>query len=139
MFIFHVQVHWPPSVFSWLLFGAATLGAMWLYFILSFMTGCWGFWTSEAWGPRFLLELFLEFTAGAFFPLDVLPQLAQTIIKSFPSPYLVFFPLQIYLGKLNSTQIINGFLIQAFWVITISAAARGIWLKGMRTYSSQGS
>jgi len=139
MFIFHVQVHWPPSVFSWLLFGAATLGAMWLYFILSFMTGCWGFWTSESWGPRFLLELFLEFTAGAFFPLDVLPKLAQDIIRGFPSPYLIYYPIQIFLGKLNSYQIINVFTVQIIWILVLSGLARLVWSRGMRAYSSQGS
>src|SRR5216683_5293868 len=135
MFIFGVKIHWPANFQSWLLFAASTLGATWLYFILSFMTGCWGFWTSEAWGPRFLLELFLEFTAGAFFPLDVLPQLAQQIIKSFPSPYLVFFPLQIFLGKLNQQQIIHGFLAQAFWILAISGLSRWVWIKGMENYS----
>lgn len=137
--IFHVDLKFPHDIQTWMLFLAACVGATWLYFILSFMTGCWGFWTSEAWGPRFLLELFLEFTAGAFFPLDVLPQMAQHIIKSFPSPYMVFFPLQIFLGKLNSTQIINGFLIQLFWILTISAIARVVWTKGMENYSSAGS
>jgi ABC-2 type transport system permease protein len=137
--IFHVALHWPHDALVWLLFLASVLGATWLYFILSFMTGCWGFWTAESWGPRFLLELFLEFTAGAFFPLDVLPPLAQHIIKSFPSPYMMFFPLQIFLGKLNTTQIINGFLMQAFWLLAISAMARLVWSKGMRSYSAVGS
>ena len=139
MWIFGVKIHWPPNPASWFLFIAATVGAMWLYFILSFMTGCWGFWTSGSWGPRFLLELFLEFTAGAFFPLDVLPNLAQQIIKCFPSPYLVFFPLQIFLGKLNSTQMINGFLTQGFWIVTISGLARLVWSRGMQNYGSAGS
>lgn len=137
--IFHVNLQWPQNIQTWLLFLASIIGATWLYFILSFMTGCWGFWTAESWGPRFLLELFLEFTAGAFFPLDVLPQLAQQIIKSFPSPYLVFFPLQIFLGKLNSTQIMNGFLIQVFWILAISGLARWVWFKGMRNYNAVGS
>jgi len=137
--IFHVDLKCPHDLQTWLLFFIACAGATWLYFILSFMTGCWGFWTSEAWGPRFLLELFLEFTAGAFFPLDVLPPMAQHIIKSFPSPYLVFFPLQIFLGKLNSHQILNGFSIQLFWILVISAMARVVWSKGMQNYSSAGS
>ncbi len=139
MFIFGVQIHWPQTIGTWYQLILAVTGAIWLYFILSFMTGCWGFWTSESWGPRFLLELFLEFTAGAFFPLDVLPKLAQKIIMAFPSPYLVFFPLQIFLGKLDSHQIMNGFLTQAFWILAISALARWVWTKGMQNYSAAGS
>ena len=137
--IFGVHIHWPQNIQSWLLFLVATLGAMWLYFILSFMTGCWGFWTSESWGPRFLLELFLEFTAGVFFPLDVLPNLAQQIIKCFPSPYLVFFPLQIFLGRLDASQIMHGFFVQLFWIVAISSLARWVWSRGMQNYSSAGS
>jgi ABC-2 type transport system permease protein len=137
--IFSIRFQWPRDPISWLLFLMATAGATWLYFILSFAVGCWGFWTAEAWGPRFLLELFLEFTAGAFFPLDVLPQMAQNILKIFPSPYLVFFPLQIFLGKLNSTQIINGFLTQAFWIVVLSLSARVVWKKGIQIYSAEGS
>ena len=137
--LFHVNLKCPHDFQAWTLFLVACAGATWLYFILSFMTGCWGFWTSEAWGPRFLLELFLEFTAGAFFPLDVLPPMAQQIIKCFPSPYLVFFPLQIFLGKLNSHQIMNGFLIQLFWIAAISGIAKVVWVKGMEIYSSAGS
>lgn len=139
IYLFHVQVHWPCTIAAWGLFIMASLGATWLYFILSFMTGCWGFWTSESWGPRFLLELFLEFTAGAFFPLNVLPAMAQKIIQAFPSPYLGFFPLQIFLGKLDSTQIINGFLIMGFWILAISGMARWVWIKGMEVYSAAGS
>src|ERR1051325_3861296 len=137
--IFHVHIQWPVNWQSMLLFCGTALGAMWLYFMLSFIVGCWGFWTAESWGPRFLLELILEFTAGAFFPLDVLPRVAQEVIKAFPSPYLVFFPLQIFLGKLNSQQIINGILTQAFWIICLSGLARLLWIKGMQVYSAVGS
>jgi ABC-2 type transport system permease protein len=139
IYLFHMPIRWPATGTTWLLFIASALGAMWMYFILSFMTACWGFWTSEAWGPRFLLELFLEFTAGAFFPIDILPHYAQQVIKSFPSPYLVFFPLQIFLGKIDSTQIMNGFLVQVFWMIALSGLARWVWLKGMENYSAAGS
>jgi len=139
IYIFDVHISWPHAPQTWFFFAIACLGATWLYFILSFMTACWGFWTSESWGPRFLLELFLEFTAGAFFPLDVLPKLAQQIIATFPSPYLVFFPLQIFLGKIDSHQIMNGFLIQLFWILAISGMARAVWSKGMENYSSAGS
>src|SRR5262245_50194003 len=139
MFIFGVKIQWPHSALTWLCFLLSAAGAMWLYFTLSFMTGCWGFWTSESWGPRFLLELFLEFTAGVFFPLDVLPHLAQQIFKCFPSPYLVFFPIQIFLERLAPAQMLQGLLVQAFWILAISGLSRWVWTKGMRIYSSAGS
>ncbi len=139
IWFFGVQIHWPTSPLTWLALSASTLGAVWLYFIISFATGCGGFWTSETWGPRFLLELFLEFTAGTFFPLDVLPLSAQKIFMALPSPYLIFFPIQIFLGKLNSHQIINGLCIQTFWIFAVSAIAYVVWEKGIKVYSAAGS
>src|SRR5258706_8349055 len=54
VWIFGIHLQMPSSVAGWLLAAAASIAAAWLYFILSFMVGCWGFWTSESWGPRFL-------------------------------------------------------------------------------------
>ncbi len=139
IWLFKVQIVWPSQGTQWLAFLATVLGAMWLYFIISFATGCGGFWTSETWGPRFVLELFLEFTAGTFFPLDVLPKTAQQIFMALPSPYLIFFPLQIFLGKLDSHQIVNGILVQILWISLLSVIARWVWNKGLRVYSAAGS
>lgn len=139
IWLFHMPVKVPANPLTWVLCAAALGGAVWLYFIISFGTGCGGFWTAETWGPRFVLELFLEFTAGAFFPLDVLPTWAQKFFMLLPSPYLVFFPIQLFLEKLNTHQIINGFCIQIFWIITLSVIARWVWSQGMKVYSAQGS
>lgn len=139
IWLFNIPVKWPENPMTWILCAASLAGAVWLYFIISFTTGCGGFWTSETWGPRFVLELFLEFTAGAFFPLDVLPKAAQNLFMLLPSPYLVFFPLKLFLEKLDSHQIINGLCIQLFWIFALSALSRWVWTKGMKVYSASGS
>jgi ABC-2 type transport system permease protein len=139
VWVFDVNVQWPQSFMTWGLCIASMLSAVWLYFIISFTTGCGGFWTSETWGPRFLLELFLEFTAGAFFPLTVLPPLAQQIFMLFPSPYLIFFPIQLFLEKMTLMQIMNGFCIQITWIFVITWMSKIIWGRGMRIYSAAGS
>jgi len=137
--IFRVSLQLPKSGMTWLLFLFSVLGAMALYFLLSFMVGCWGFWTAESGGPRFLLELVLEFSAGAFFPLDILSPAIQHVLKQFPSPYLVFFPLHIFLERLNPTQIIEGFLAQGFWIAALGWLAWFVWQRGISTYSAEGS
>lgn len=136
--LFGIALQSPSHALQWVAFFVACIGAMLLYFLLSFLVGCWGFWTAESGGPRFLLELFLEFTAGAFFPLDVLPTNIQQILKGFPSPYMVFFPLQVFLGKIDSHEIINGFLIQWFWITVIGGLTWMVWARGLRTYSAEG-
>jgi ABC-2 type transport system permease protein len=139
MWVFDMPIRWPESPATWFYFGTAVVGAVALYFFLAFMVGCWGFWTAESWGPRFLIELILEFTAGAFFPLDILPETIQKILHQFPSPYLVFFPVQIFLEKLTPAEVMSGFVAQAFWIIVLAALCRFVWHRGMAAYEAEGS
>jgi ABC-2 type transport system permease protein len=138
VWLFHMPLRLPDHPITLLLFFLSVVGATLLYFCLGFMAGCWGFWTAETWGPRFLLELSLEFTAGAFFPLDVLPPLAQRILSFTPSPYLVFFPLNIFLERLTPQAIVNGFICQLFWIAVAIWGTRVVWRRGVAVYAAQG-
>jgi len=138
IWIFHMPIRWPHEALTWLWFALSVGGAVALFFYLTFMVGCWGFWTAEAWGPRFLLELFLEFTAGAFFPIDVLAPALQTVLKMFPSPYLVFFPLNVFLERLTPQQLARGFAMQLTWIVVAAVAAQTVWRRGLVVYSAQG-
>ncbi len=137
--VLHVGIRWPHQASTWAYFLIAIVGAMILNFIMSFIMGCWGFWTAESGGPRFLFELFLEFSAGAFFPLDVLSPKLQAILKMFPSPYLVFYPLHVFLEKLSPAQVINGLGCQLFWITSFGIIAYVVWQKGVEAYGAQGS
>ena len=65
---FHVTLAWPTQLKTWIFFALAAGLALIMNYLLNFAIGCWGFWTSESSGPRFLVALILEFTAGGFFP-----------------------------------------------------------------------
>ena len=41
--VFHLDIRWPRNPATWGLFILAIAGATALYFLLSFMVGCWGF------------------------------------------------------------------------------------------------
>ncbi len=134
-----IAIAWPHRWETWAYFILALVSAVIMNFLLSFVVGCWGFWTAESGGPRFCLELILEFSAGAFFPLNVLPAYLQDILKRFPSPYLVFFPLNIFLEKINPAQIMSGFATQWIWIGALTLLTRWVWMRGLRVYAAQGS
>lgn len=136
--VFSVQFQWPQKPSTWLLFILASMLGMALNYFLNFMVACCGFWTSESSGPRFLLALIMEFTAGSFFPLDILPAWIVRILHALPSPYMVFFPLNVFLEKLTLHQIINAFAIQTTWVVVFALLARWVWSKGTRYYGAEG-
>ncbi|MFV1916944.1 MAG: ABC transporter permease, partial [Patescibacteria group bacterium] len=66
--------------------------AMFIYFVLLFITSSVPFWIPEAgWGVHFLVTVvIIEFLSGALFPLDILPSVIQDFLNLTPFPYLIF-------------------------------------------------
>lgn len=128
----------PQSPQTIALFGLTILGGMILYFQMSYMLGVMGFWTSQSWGPRFCFEIILEFCAGAYFPIDILPASAQKIISTLPFPYLVFYPLSIYLERLSEAEILSCLIHQAVWIAVLSVMLQRFWRRGLRHYAAEG-
>lgn len=119
-------------------FVLSTLGGMVIYFQMSWMLGVVGFWTAQSWGPRFCFEVVLEFCAGAYFPIDLLPARMQAVINFLPFPYLVFHPLSIYLGRTPPDQYAQIFGMQAFWILALGLGGSFLWRRGLRHYAAEG-
>jgi ABC-2 type transport system permease protein len=134
--LFHAPLYRPAS---WTAVPAALLlaaGAMLLYFELSLLVCSAAFWTAESIGPLFLFEMLLQFAAGAFFPLDVLPLAAQKALALTPFPYLVYVPLETYLER--GPALVPALAIVGFWLVALHAALRAVWGVGLRDYAAEG-
>lgn len=116
----------------------ASLIAIGIYFYFSLIIGFLGFWTPETWGPRFLSIIFIEFFSGALFPLDVFPELFQRIVSYLPFQYLIFFPISIYLGKVDAPALAKGLLISFVWAVVMYGIAKTVWHRGLKVYEAQG-
>lgn len=121
-----------------LLFLLASFLAMILYSLLSFLASLIAFWSREAMGPRFLFEWLLEFASGSFFPLNILGDAAFVVLSALPFMYLIFFPLAIYLGRLDERQIAAGILIQITFISLAGVMAARVWRNGLKKYSGEG-
>ena len=91
-------------------------------------------------GSHFIFILFaFEYLAGGhLFPLNILPPAVAQALEYTPFPYLLFFPVSIYLGQRSSAALGQGLLIQAGWVLFAYALARFVWNRGIRKYSAVG-
>ena len=112
--------------------------AIFLYFVLSYLMSLLAFWSREAFGPRFLFEIGLEFSSGVFFPINILSAGFFAFLYALPFAYLIFFPLSIYLGRLDLWQILTGFCFQIFWLGLVSCLCIITWRKGLRKYAAEG-
>lgn len=134
----------PPVIFQtnilFVIFAflAILLGIL-LYFYLSFLLSLVAFWTPEnPWPMRFLFAIFLEFFAGGLFPLDILPKTIFKVLNLLPFPYLLFFPLNVYLGKLTIVEVLLGLGIGLFWILISYQAIRFVFQKGVKSYVAWG-
>jgi ABC-2 type transport system permease protein len=128
----------PRDPVTWLLFATAVFLSSLIFFFLEFAISTFAFWTSESGGPLFCFELFLQFAAGAFFPLDVLPLALRRALEGTPFPYMVYFPVRIFLEKVPPLEATRMIGMQALWLAAIFAAAMTIWRRGVRSYAAEG-
>lgn len=116
----------------------AVVGAIILNFYLGYLVALLAFWTPQAWGPRFLFDLLLSFSAGAFFPLDVFGPIIKNFFASLPFYYLLFFPVNVYLGRIDTPSIFIGLIITISWIAVIGTITQFVWQKGLRAYEGGG-
>lgn len=136
--LFRPPFYIATSVQAWAGFTLSTLGAMVLYFQMSYMLGVIGFWTGQSWGPFFLFETTLEFCAGSYFPIDVLPVALQKFLSFLPFPYLIYHPLSIYLGRETGSALLNTLVMQTVWMVILGIMSAVLWRKGLRRYAAEG-
>lgn len=137
--LFRIDFYLPVKISTYIVFFAVVFLSLLLYFFISLSVSLLAFWTDETWAARFLFTIiFLEFLSGAFFPLDILPAGFSKIINFTPFPYLIFFPLKIWLEQLPSLMILKTIGICLFWVIVFHQVNNYLWKKGFEKFGAFG-
>jgi len=109
-----------------------------LQFFISFTMALLAFWVLEVATFIFILFAFEYIAGGHMFPLDMLPPALFAVLKATPFPYMLYFPVQIYLGRVEGAELAQGLAIQLFWVGATYGLARLVWRRGIRHYSAVG-
>lgn len=119
---------------------ASLVFAVILFFEILMLVNSIAFWAPEmGWAGQFLIIVIIsEFLSGALFPLDILPRGLANALYFTPFPYLIFMPIQIYLGKIPLTQILGGFSISLFWILVLRITMDFVWKKGLLVYKAEG-
>lgn len=125
--------------FSYLVLSLVSiLLAIILFFLIGALIGFIGFWSPEVWAPRFIFYVLLNFFAGMIFPLDILPKTIFSVFQLLPFPYLIYFPIKIYLGQITTFEISKGLSISIVWIFIMFFIVRYVWMKGLKAYTAQG-
>ena len=140
IFLFFQREHFvlPPD---WTALGWFTLSIAMtalLQFFISFTMALLAFWVLEVSTFIFILFAFEYIASGHLFPLDILPAGIADALMYTPFPYQLFFPVNIYLGRVTGAELHQGLIIQACWVVATYCLARFVWSRGIKKYSAVG-
>lgn len=137
--ILQPDIYLQTNILNLFLFLLSLIIGAFLFFCLLMLTNFVPFWSPEsAWGAQFLvIVIVVEFLSGAFFPLDVFPELVFNLLKFTPFPYLIFVPIKIYLGA-DIGFVLQSLLIGSFWAVVLWKLMNAVWLKGLKVYEGVG-
>ncbi len=126
----------PSNFLTFVYFLTSLFLGLILAFEFDFFIGLIAFWLIQVKSFKYMLQYIIFFFAGAVLPLDLFPQSLQSIAELLPFQYLVFFPIQIFLGKQEDPG--QGFLIALSWIIGLYLFSRFVLIRGIRKYEAVG-
>jgi len=113
-----------------------------LGFGISFLFGatitCVAFWTTRVYAlNEFYMALAVLF-GGLFVPLELLPAIVQQIARLLPFQLVIYFPIQLILGRLTPAAIVGNFGLSVVWLGIALAMFHLTWRAGVKRFSAVG-
>jgi len=107
-------------------------------FLLSAAITSLAFWTTRVYSIHEFYYAMILLFSGQFVPLPLMPKLIQDVAQYLPFQLLIYFPIQLILGKLSSAQIIQGYVVGMIWLIVAISIFTWIWRNGVKRFSAVG-
>lgn len=115
---------------------AWALLALFLYIAIYFLVAIASFWVDRAESYIYATIVLSNFFNGSLVPLDAFPPWFLNLSNWLPFKYLMFVPIQAFLGRYTHTAWDIG--IGLGWLIVLSLIIKIVWTRGLRQYEGQG-
>jgi ABC-2 type transport system permease protein len=133
---FHASI--SPAPWAIALFIPALLLAFAVRFLLEWTLAQAAFWTTRVSAVNQTYFVLMLFLSGQFTPLTLLPHPVQVVAAILPFRWMISFPVELILGRLDPGQALLGLAAQAIWLVAGVVLLRTIWRAGLKTYSAVG-
>ncbi len=127
-----------PDMLTFAGYIVSLLLAFLIGFFFEVCIGMVGFWVLEVTSLLWIVTTLNYFISGQMFPLDILPEPWERVLKMLPFQYLAYFPSVVFLGKVEGMALVEGLLIEAAWALGLMMLARLLFNRGLRRYSAYG-
>lgn len=107
-------------------------------YLVSFITSMASFYLARIYGLTMAKNLALWMISGELVPLDIFPEPYRSLLIKLPFANGVFTPVAYLTGRIDSTQLLNGFASVTVGILICSFFAVFAWKKGMKQYTGTG-
>lgn len=129
---------WHFTVANTLVVFAAIVVAIAITMTASLCLGLVAFWTTKVGQLDALFWMGRMLLGGQGIPVSFFPSAARFLVYSLPFRYMFSFPIELYLGKITSPEIFQGFAIATAWFFFFIVLYKWLWTKGRLAYTSFG-
>jgi len=116
---------------------ALLLGYM-INFLLSGTITSVAFWTTRVYSIHEFYYACILLFAGQFVPLQLMPQVIQSVAKFLPFQLFMYLPIQIIQGNLAMNEILQGYFSGIIWLAAALILFRWVWREGVKRFSAVG-
>ena len=109
-----------------------------LLFIIDICIGFGAFWLDDTTAIFEFFGISMFFFSGKFIPLAIMPKIIQQMSEFLPLRYMLSFPIEIFLGKLSTREMLTGLVIQSLWLVVFIVIYKLCWTNGLKKYSASG-
>jgi ABC-2 type transport system permease protein len=134
--VFRPTLH--PQSWAVIAFIPALLLAFALRFLVEWTISMVAFWVSRMSAIDQMYYVAVLFLSGQVAPLTLFPAPVRIAASALPFRWMVSFPVELLLGRLSLTATLQGFGIQAAWIVAVFCLFTVMWRRGVARYSAVG-
>jgi len=128
----------PAAGWQWAAFGLSAFLGIQIGFLLSMAVGLSAFWVLESSAFQQAVFPIQMMLSGSMFPLELIPRKLFIVLKALPWTYQSYFPMQVYLGRLDFRATLAGLGVQVLWILALGGLCWLMWRNGVRKYGAVG-
>ena len=139
IFVYYRQyITLPENFMTYVYASVSLLMSGFIQFFITYSLSMFAFWILEISTIVFIVYSFEYFLGGQMFPIDIMPESIQAVMKWLPFYYELFCPIAIFLERLKGAEMYQALAIQTGWLLLAWAAANLMWRRGLGHYQAVG-
>jgi ABC-2 type transport system permease protein len=134
--LFHATIHfqwWSVALFIPALLLAATMRML-----AEWTLAMAAFWTTRVGAINQIYFVTLYFFSGWIAPLALFPTFIQQAAYFLPFRWMIYFPIELAMGRLSIQQTWTGLAFQVAWIGILLLLLNRVWRSGVKRFSAVG-